>query len=116
MVSIATATPCGMDDTRTVVVQVLSHGEVRINSEDLRREDLDARLEEIFRTRAVRLAFVVGDPELQFRQVAEVIDTTAKHVDYVAIVTTSVGKIARWSTGNCLDPNLKAPLIDRSLM
>jgi biopolymer transport protein TolR len=112
MVTIATASPCGLDNYRLVVVRSLSHGRVRINSEDLKREDLGARLQDIFRSRAERLAFVAGDPDLSFGEVAQVIATTARYVNHVAIVTPSVEKAADWRTGNCLEPNLRPPLTE----
>jgi len=106
VVRIALATPCGYDDRRFEVVQVLSHGGLRINSHDLKREDLASTLAEIFRTRAPRhFIFLAADPSLPFAEVAQVIDSVAKQVDYIAILTPSVFA-NNWQNGMCIDPNL----------
>lgn len=76
-----------MDDRRDIVVQIPSAATIKINSEELRPEDLDRRLEEIFRTRAERVMFLLGGPDLTFREVVGILDTAATHVDYVALVT-----------------------------
>src|SRR3989442_559622 len=78
--TIARIEPCGDDDRRTVVVQVLSRGRLRIDNGDLSRADLERRLEEIFRTRHYRYIFLIADPDLQFAEVAQVIDSAAKQV------------------------------------
>ena len=54
--AIARVEPCGNDDRRNVVVQILSHGGLRINVEDVKREDLNRRLEDLQDTRvSIRL-------------------------------------------------------------
>jgi biopolymer transport protein ExbD len=105
-VRIARNQPCGADDRRVVVVQVLSNGDLRINQENVDREHLDRRLEDLFKTRVYRWIFVVGDPDLQFGEVAGVIDAASRKVDYIAIPTPSVLKRADWKNGVCIDPNL----------
>ena len=57
-----------------VVVQVLADGTLRINQEQVKWEDLQGRLEEIFRPRADRTAFIRGDSPVEFGVVAKVID------------------------------------------
>jgi biopolymer transport protein TolR len=57
-----------------VVVQVLADGTMRINQEPVTYETLDARLEEIFKMRASRIAFIRGDAPVEFGVVAKVID------------------------------------------
>jgi biopolymer transport protein ExbD len=101
-ITIARAEPCGYDDRRTVVVQVLSHGGLRINVEDLKREDLERRLEEIFRTRAVRHTYLTSDPDVSFEEVAQVIDSAAKHVAYISIISPSVLNQVKWPHDSCL--------------
>lgn len=77
-----------------------------INRDVVNRRDLNPRLEEIFKTRVYRWVLVAGAPDLQFREVAEIIDEVSKKVDYMAILTPSVLKQADWRTGTCIDPNL----------
>lgn len=57
-----------------IVVQVLADGTMRINQEPVTYEALDARLEEIFKMRASRIAFIRGDAPVEFGVVAKVID------------------------------------------
>jgi len=64
----------GGDKSRTVVIQVLANGSLRINQEPVSWESLDNRLGEIFKVRDDRTAFIWGDASLQFAVVARVID------------------------------------------
>ena len=64
---------------RTIVIQVVwtTKGQpptVKINQEDVRWEDLDLRLAQIYLKRAEKVAFVRGDADLDFQYVADVID------------------------------------------
>ncbi|HVP64443.1 MAG TPA: biopolymer transporter ExbD [candidate division Zixibacteria bacterium] len=80
---------------RTIVVQVLkSNGEhpiVKINQDDATWDNLQGKLEEIFKTRAEKVAFVKGDPDLTFENVAQVIDKVhAAGVDKVGLITAKI--------------------------
>ena len=57
-----------------VVVQVLADGSLRINQEPVNRDRLGSRLEEVFKLRASRVAFIRGDGPVGFGVVANVID------------------------------------------
>jgi biopolymer transport protein TolR len=66
-------------ESRTIVIQVVwtTKGQpptVKINQEDVRWEDLDLRLAQIYLKRAEKVAFVRGDADLDFQYVADVID------------------------------------------
>ena len=78
--------PCGTDDRRVVVVQALSHGRLKINADEVKRDELGDNLEAIFRTRAERLVFVTAEPDLRFRDVADVIDTATRRLVHVALL------------------------------
>jgi biopolymer transport protein ExbD/biopolymer transport protein TolR len=58
-----------------VVVQVLEDGTLRINQEPVNWDRLGPRLEEVFKLRASRVAFIRGDSPVEFGVVAKVIDT-----------------------------------------
>jgi biopolymer transport protein ExbD len=65
--------------SRTIVIQVLwtmkdALPTVKLNQEDVRWEDLETRLTQIYLTRAEKVAFVRGDADVDFQYVAEVID------------------------------------------
>ena len=64
---------------RTVIIQVVWTAKnqpptVRINRDDVRWEDLETRLTQIYLTRVEKVAFVRGDADVDFEYVADVID------------------------------------------
>jgi biopolymer transport protein ExbD len=78
--------------TDAVVLEVLrdKSGEAvfRINQQVVPRENLPQRLAGIYASRAQRVLFVRGDDQLQFTQIAEVIDIShAAGVDHVGLLT-----------------------------
>ena len=65
--------------SRTIVIEVVwtTKGQpptVKINREDVRWEDLEMRLAQIYLRRAEKVAFVRGDADVDFQYVADVID------------------------------------------
>jgi biopolymer transport protein TolR len=63
----------------TVVIQVVWTKEnqpptVKINQDEVRWEDLEQRLAEIYLKRAEKIVFVRGDNDVDFQYVADVID------------------------------------------
>src|SRR5579864_3384118 len=86
-----------LDTDRTVVVQVLespSGGKpkLKINQDDVSWDDLNARLTDIFKTRAERVLFVKGDDNVEFQNVAQVIDIArgTQVVDRVGLITAKI--------------------------
>jgi len=78
-----------------VVVQVLADGSLRINQESVRPDALRDRLEQIFKLRANRTAFVRGENEVEFQVVARVIDVMrAAGVSSVGLMTPALEKTA----------------------
>ena len=66
------------DDTVVIQLHMSKDGErpsLSINQTDVTWKDLDARLQEIYKLRAVRVAFLKGDDDIDFRFVAEALDT-----------------------------------------
>jgi biopolymer transport protein TolR len=64
---------------RTVVIQIVWTAKdvpptVKVNQEDVRWEELETRLAQIYLTRAEKVAFVRGDADVDFQYVADVID------------------------------------------
>ena len=63
---------------RTVVVQILAQKgnrpALKINNEDANWENLQGKLEDIYKTRAEKVLFIKGDDDLAFADVATVID------------------------------------------
>jgi biopolymer transport protein TolR len=57
-----------------VVIQVLADGTLKVNQEPVTFEKLGSRIEEIFKQRASRVAFIRGDRPVEFGVVANVID------------------------------------------
>jgi biopolymer transport protein ExbD len=63
-----------LDEDEVVVIQVLADGTLRINQEPVSWGRLGNRIEEVFKPRATRVAFVRGDGTVEFGVVAKVID------------------------------------------
>jgi biopolymer transport protein TolR len=73
---------------RTVVVSVNQDNSLLINAEASTYDNLGGRLEEIFKTRAERVMFVKGHPDVEYRQVARVIDIAkGAGIDKVGLMT-----------------------------
>jgi len=78
-------------DDRTIVVQLLKNNTIKINQDDVTLDKLQGRLEDIFKTRAEKVAFVKGDEDLTFADVAQVIDKVhAAGVDKVGLITAKI--------------------------
>jgi len=78
-------------DERTIVVQILRNRTLKINQEDVTLDRLQGRLEDIYKTRAEKVAFVKGDENLTFADVATVIDKVhAAGVDKVGLITARI--------------------------
>jgi biopolymer transport protein TolR len=78
-------------DDRTVVVIIEKDKSMKINQESILFENLSKRLEDIFKTRAERVCFVKGDPDLEFQEVAKVIDVAkGVGIDQVGLMTKKV--------------------------
>jgi biopolymer transport protein ExbD len=85
------------EDNRTVVVQVLQqpNGQkplLKINQDEVSWNDLATRLTDIFKTRAERVMFVRGDDDVEFQDVAKVIDAAkgTQVIDKVGLLTAKI--------------------------
>jgi biopolymer transport protein TolR len=78
-------------DQRTVVIVINKDRSIQINQENTTEANLGPRLEEIFKTRAERLVFIKGDPDLEYRYVAAAIDIAhGVGIDKVGLMTAKV--------------------------
>ena len=80
---------------RTIVVHVIFRPNAapayQINSVDVAHADLQSRLNEIFANRAERVLFIKGDDDLNFSDIADVIDIgRASNVDHIGLITPGV--------------------------
>src|ERR1700744_4892346 len=80
---------------RTIVVQVLKgpgdKPALKINQDDVTWENLEGRLNDIFKTRAEKVMFVKADTDLPFNDVAPVIDMPhSAGVDKVGLITAKI--------------------------
>ncbi|MBM3814172.1 MAG: biopolymer transporter ExbD [Acidimicrobiia bacterium] len=76
---------------RTVVISINRDRTMLINTEPTDEEKLGSRLEEIFKTRAERVVFVKGDPELEFQYVARAVDIAkGAGIDKVGLMTAKM--------------------------
>lgn len=79
------------ESDRTVVVSVGQNGQLKINQDAVTKDQLGARLIDIFKTRAERVIFVRGEPDIVFGDVAEVIDIAkGALIDKVGLITAKI--------------------------
>jgi biopolymer transport protein ExbD len=81
---------------KTVVVQVIADPKgdkpkLKINNEDVTWENLGTRMEQIFKERAEKVAFVKGDNDVMFMDVARAIDVMrGAGIDKVGLITAKL--------------------------
>jgi biopolymer transport protein ExbD len=76
---------------KTVVVQVAKDSKLKINNEDTTWEGLGPRMEQIFKDRAEKVAFVKGDNDVLFMDVARAIDIMrSSGIDKVGLITAKL--------------------------
>jgi len=79
------------NDQRTVVIVIDKDKSMHINNEDTDMDKLGPRLEAIFKTRAERVVFVKGDPDLDYETVAKAIDVAkGAAIDKIGLMTPKV--------------------------
>jgi len=83
------------NENRTIVVQILYRPGgaplYKINETDVTKADLLPQLSEIYANRAERILFIKGDDDLNFGDVAEVVDIAhAAEVDHPGVLTPHV--------------------------
>jgi biopolymer transport protein TolR len=77
--------------SKTVVVQVAMNGKLKINNEDTNWQTLGPRMETIFKDRAEKIAFVKGDNDVLFMDVARAIDIMKEAgIDKVGLITAKL--------------------------
>ena len=86
-----------VETDRTIVVSVLQapnggKPKLKINQDDVAWEQLGDRLTDVFKTRAERVLFVKGDDDVEFQNVATVIDAArgTQVVDRVGLITAKI--------------------------
>jgi len=78
-------------DQRTVVITIDKDHKMTINQEPTDEAQMGSRLSDIFKTRAERVVFVKGDPNLEFMWVAKAIDIAhGAGIDKVGLMTAKV--------------------------
>jgi biopolymer transport protein ExbD len=74
-----------------VVVTINADHSMMINQDSVAEQQLGPRLSEIFKTRAERVVFIKGAPELDFMYVAKAIDIAhGAAIDKVGLMTAKV--------------------------
>ncbi len=78
-------------NARTVVVSVNADRSIMINRDPSNLDALEEHLRDIFKTRAERVMFVRGSPNLDYRDVAAVIDIgKGAGVDKIGLLTEQI--------------------------
>jgi len=74
-----------------VVIIIDKDKRMHLNNEDTDEDKLGARLEQIFKTRAERVIFVKGDPDLEYETVAKAIDIAkGAAIDKIGLMTPKI--------------------------
>jgi len=85
------APPPPPDQDRTVVIIINKDKSMMLNAEPIGEAQLGARLMEVFKTRAERVVFVKGDPDLEFMHIAKAIDIAkGAGIDKVGLMTPKI--------------------------
>jgi biopolymer transport protein ExbD len=85
------APPPPPNQDRTVVIIIAKDKSMMINTEPVTEDRLAPRLMEVFKTRAERVVFVKGDPDLEFMTVAKAIDAAkGAGIDKVGLMTPKI--------------------------
>jgi biopolymer transport protein TolR len=78
-------------EAKTIVVQVLDNNQLKINEDNATWDTLGPRLNDIFKLRAEKVAFVKGDDSVVFAQVARAIDVMRNSgIDKVGLITAKL--------------------------
>lgn len=78
-------------EAKTIVVQVLQDNQLKINEDSVTWDTLGPRLNDIFKLRAEKVAFVKGDDTVVFGDVARAIDIMrASGIDKVGLITAKL--------------------------
>ena len=78
--------PPGQD--RTVVIVIDKDKSMHLNQDPIEESQLQSRLVDVFKTRAERVVFVKGDPDLDYQTVAHAIDIAkGAQIDKVGLMT-----------------------------
>jgi biopolymer transport protein TolR len=78
-------------EAKTIVVQVLENNQLKINEDSATWDTLGPRLNDIFKLRAEKVAFVKGDDTVPFGDVARAIDIMrASGIDKVGLITAKL--------------------------
>src|SRR5580704_12508607 len=78
-------------DQHTIVIQIDKSQKLKINEDPTEWTDLEQKLVDIFKLRAEKVAFVKGDPDLDFQVIAKAVDIAhAAGIDKVGLMTPKV--------------------------
>ncbi len=79
------------DQDPNVVIEVKADKSLEINGSAIALADVQARLEDIFKTRAQKVVFVKGNKDVEYRYVAQVVDAArGAGIDKVGIMTPKI--------------------------
>jgi len=76
---------------KTIVISIDKTGTIKINQDAIELRFLGDQLQDIFKTRNERVAFVNADPDLLYKDVVEVIDVAkGAGVDKIGLMTEQI--------------------------
>ncbi len=88
-------------DANQIVLEYNRDQSIAVNHQPIPLEQLESRLRDIFESRKEKTMFIVGDPELRYGQIVQVIDAAkGAGVEKVGIVTMGMRNEAAGKGGN----------------
>jgi biopolymer transport protein TolR len=86
-----TITPNPETPIKTIVVQILDTGKLKVNEEDATWDSLSVRLSDVFKERAEKVAFVQSEDAVRFSDVARAIDIMrSSGIEKVGLMTAKL--------------------------
>ena len=78
-------------DEHTIVLVIDKQGKIKINDDATDWNVLESKLVDIFKMRAEKVAFIKGDPDLDFQVIAKAVDIAhSAGIDKVGLMTPKV--------------------------
>jgi biopolymer transport protein TolR len=80
-----------VNNEKVIVLSVDRNGNIRLNQEEIERQSLSGRLQDIFKTRDDRTVFVQADDSLLFNDIAQLLAlATDAGVQHIGLMTESI--------------------------
>jgi biopolymer transport protein ExbD len=95
-INLPPAQSAGGDDPNQIVVELDAHRQLAINRQPVTIFELEPRLRKVFESRRDKTLYVIGAPDLRYKEIVRIIDAAhGAGVQRVGIVTEAMRRTAR---------------------